>query len=203
MGQVLCQKLQCTGASLNKPPAYLLQSWALFTQRRCIIAEMAVRQFSTVGCSHRAKHLRLKDKLLCNSHRKLVLRLLKRCDASQLQYFFPHISCQRQSSYVTFVWSCNVALWDMSLYSATPSIRNASLSIHTVWFANTALLTLPPEAYLRQSEISPFATFETFTQRRRWRISTGSQHSNGSVTGTTVSLVTYSKCPLSGSPWAT
>ena len=34
-----------------------------------------------------------------------------------LLYFFPHISCQDSYSYyVTFVWSCNVALWDISLY---------------------------------------------------------------------------------------
>ena len=35
-------------------------------------------QFYADGYLHRAKHLHLKDEPLCNSHRKLVLRLLKR-----------------------------------------------------------------------------------------------------------------------------
>ena len=43
--------------------------------RRLIISAALVRQFSANGDSHRAKHLRLKDEPLCNSHRKAALRL--------------------------------------------------------------------------------------------------------------------------------
>ena len=50
-------------------------SVALFTQRICIISGAVVRQFSANGDSHRAKHLRLKDK-------PLALRLLKWHDSS-------------------------------------------------------------------------------------------------------------------------
>ena len=53
---------------------------ALFTRQCCIISAVVVRQFSTDGCSHRAKHLHLNDKPLCNLHRKPVLRPLKRRD---------------------------------------------------------------------------------------------------------------------------
>ena len=140
---------------------------APFTQSCRIIAAAVVCQFSAVGRSHRAKHLRLNDKLLCNT-RKPALQLLKRrdsirhdddvcvfsrcllsvskiflpvivvffgqkCDEElvgqaggqtgvrtllhiQLRYFFPHISCQRQLQLLHyFVWSCNSALWDISL----------------------------------------------------------------------------------------
>ena len=54
----------------------------LFTQRRRIISGVVVSQFSTNGDSHRSKHLRLKDKLLCNSHRMQVLWPLKRRDGT-------------------------------------------------------------------------------------------------------------------------
>ena len=40
----------------------------------------AVCQFSTIVCSHRAKQLQRKDKLLYKSHRKPALWLLKRRD---------------------------------------------------------------------------------------------------------------------------
>ena len=56
---------------------------ALFTQRRRIISAAVVRQFSAIGHSHRVKPLRLKDELLCNSHRKRTLRLLKRRDGTR------------------------------------------------------------------------------------------------------------------------
>ena len=39
-----------------------------------------------------------------------------------------------------------------------------------VWFANNTALILPPETDQRRSEISPLATPEAFTQRRRRRI---------------------------------
>ena len=36
---------------------------------------------------------------------------------ASLWYFFPDVNCQDSYSYyVTFVWSCSVALWDISLY---------------------------------------------------------------------------------------
>ena len=50
---------------------------AFLTQRRCIISGAVVHQFSADGDSHRAKQLRLKDDLLCNSHRKPALQFLK------------------------------------------------------------------------------------------------------------------------------
>ena len=55
----------------------LFTQLALFTQRLHIISGAVVRQFSSDGDSHRAKHLFLQ---VCNSHRKLALRLLKRRD---------------------------------------------------------------------------------------------------------------------------
>ena len=58
------------------------EDMALFTQRSCTIAAAAVRQFSTVGCSHGAKHHRLKDEPLCNSGRKPMLWLLERLDGT-------------------------------------------------------------------------------------------------------------------------
>ena len=48
---------------------------------------------------------------------------------------------------------------------------------------NNAALILPPEADLRQSEISPLPTSETFTQRTLHRIGAGSPHANSSVNG--------------------
>ena len=45
-----------------------------------------------------------------------------------------------------------------------------------VQFTNAA-----PEAHQCQSKISPLAT--SFTQRRRWRIGTGTPHSKGGVNG--------------------
>ena len=51
------------------------------TQLRRIISGVVVRQFS--DDSHRAKHLRLKDEPLCNSHREPALRLLKRRDGTR------------------------------------------------------------------------------------------------------------------------
>ena len=60
----------------------------------------------------------------------------------QLQYFFARIDSY--SYYITFVWWCNIALWDISLYlvelstcvvirhqTDMPSIPAAGLSIHT------------------------------------------------------------------------
>ena len=54
---------------------------AFFIQHLHIISGALVRQFSTNGDWHRAKHL--KDEPLCNSHRKPVLQLLKRCDGTR------------------------------------------------------------------------------------------------------------------------
>ena len=59
-----------------------LEVVAPFTQRRCINATAAVHQFSAIGHSQRAKHLRLKDEPLCNSQRKPVLWLLKSRDGT-------------------------------------------------------------------------------------------------------------------------
>ena len=55
---------------------------ALFTQRRRIISGAVVHQFSAYDNSHRAKHLCLKDELLCNSHREPALWLLQRDDGT-------------------------------------------------------------------------------------------------------------------------
>ena len=52
-------------------------SLAPFTQRSHIIAAAVACQYSTIGSSHRAKHFRLEDELLFNSHRKPPLWLLK------------------------------------------------------------------------------------------------------------------------------
>ena len=64
-----------------------------------------------------------------------------------LRYFFAYVSCKDSYSYyVTFVWSCNVALCDISLYFVElgtcvvirPSNRHAldmhSWLIHSHWF---------------------------------------------------------------------
>ena len=55
----------------------MVKTVALFTQHLCIFSGAVVRLFSADGDSHRVKHLRL---TACNSHRKLALRLLERCD---------------------------------------------------------------------------------------------------------------------------
>ena len=52
-------------------------------RKRCIISAAVDRQFSADGDSHRVKHLRLKDKLLCNAHRRPALGLLKRRDGTR------------------------------------------------------------------------------------------------------------------------
>ena len=51
-------------------------------------------QFSADGCSHRAKHLRLKDEPLCNSQRKLALQLLKMTTSVCFQGVSQVSSCQ-------------------------------------------------------------------------------------------------------------
>ena len=48
---------------------------------------------------------------------------------------------------------------------------------------NNVALILPPKADQCRSKISPLSASETFTQRRVWRIDTGSPHANGSVNG--------------------
>ena len=58
-----------------------------------------------------------------------------------------------------------------------------------VRFGSTAPLILPPEVDLHQREISPLASSETFTQRRRRRIGAGSLHPNGSVNGASVTIL--------------
>ena len=55
-------------------------------------------------------------------------------------------------------------------------------------FASDGPLILPPEEYQHWSEISPLAASETFTQRRRRRIGTGSPHPNSSVNGARVGI---------------
>ena len=67
------------GTAVHIPPDTI----APFTQRSCIIAAGVVRQFSTFGYSHSAKHLHLKDEPLFNSHRKPALQLLKRRDGTR------------------------------------------------------------------------------------------------------------------------
>ena len=57
-----------------------------------------------------------------------------------------------------------------------------------VLFANAEPLILAPEVDQHQSEISPLAASETFTQRRVRRIDAGSWHSMGSVNGASVCL---------------
>ena len=94
------------------------------------------------------------------------------------------------SYYVTFVWSCNVALWDISLYLVkwrtcvvirlVRPIRPCSAP-PAYSFTNNAVLILPPEADQRRSKISPLSSSETFTQRRVQRIGAGSPYANGSV----------------------
>ena len=99
------------------------------------------------------------------------------------------------SYYVTFVWSCNVAVWDISLYLVecrtcavirlvrlTPPRCNPPAYPFTLGrFTNNEALILPPEADQCRSRISPLSASETFTQRRVRRISAGSPHANGSV----------------------
>ena len=58
----------------------MVKTVALFTQHLCIFSGAVVRLFSADGDSHRVKHLRL---TACNSHRKLALRLLERCDGAR------------------------------------------------------------------------------------------------------------------------
>ena len=55
----------------------MAETLALFTQRRRIIAAVALCQFSTVVCSNKTKQLRYEDAPVCNSHRKPALRSLK------------------------------------------------------------------------------------------------------------------------------
>ena len=77
----------------------------------------------------------------------------------------------------------------------TPSISKALASPFTlVRFANNMALTLPPEAEKHQSEISPLAASETFTQRRRQRIGAESPHANSSVNGATDFLLSVLRC---------
>ena len=58
----------------------------------------------------------------------------------------------------------------------TPMLHPAGLSIHTGLVHQCCALIPPPEADQHQSEISPLATSDTFTQRRRQRIGAGSPH---------------------------
>ena len=74
------QRLCVKRASVLHLCRFSCKSLALFTQPFRIIYGAEVRQFSTDGEAHRAKHLCLH---VCNSHRKLALWLLKRHDSTR------------------------------------------------------------------------------------------------------------------------
>ena len=109
-------------------------------------------------------------------------------------FFVIYVAKHSYSYHTTAVWFCDVGLWDIYLYLlgwrtcvvirlTSPWYAMLAYPFTLVWFANTALLILPPEAGQRQSEISPLATSETFTYRPRWRTGAGSPHPNGGVKG--------------------
>ena len=106
-------------------------------------------------------------------------------------FFFPHISCQRQSYCIT----ADISLYfverrTLCSYQTVRSTRPCSVPLAypftLVQLANSAPLILLPEANRHQRIIPPLATSETFTQRRMRRIGAGSLHSKGSVNGATV-----------------
>ena len=103
-------------------------------------------------------------------------------------YFFPYTSCQRQLQLLRyFMGPFSVFRWvkDLCSYqtigSTRPRYTPLDYPFTLVWFANNTALILPPETDQRRSEISPLATPEAFTQKRRWRIGAGSLHVNGSM----------------------
>ena len=72
---------------MNMYTALSADSWMLALDtvaltRSCrIISAVEVRQFSAVICSHRTKQLWRKNEPVCNSHRKPMIRILKRRDS--------------------------------------------------------------------------------------------------------------------------
>ena len=136
MSGLCCSQRLCT-AWAQRP------SLALFTQCLRIISGAMVRQFSANDDSHRAKHLvsvgradgcgdlfssqtlgELKffaSDRCCFSGRNVPKRTDRRTDTYSCSVFF--LTCVAEDSYsynVTFVLSCNVALWDISLLSEGP-----------------------------------------------------------------------------------
>ena len=128
---------------------------------------MAVRQFSAVGHLHRAKQDHLKDKLLCNSHKKLVLQLLKRHDGT------------RHDDDVCVLSRCFPGT------PLSPLIRAADLFIHTgsvsQYYASDTTSSGVSEP---EQHFTPRCS-ERFPQR--WRTGAGSPHPNGTVNGASVS----------------
>ena len=79
------EETKSMGVILPKSTRYLCNNVivAPFTKRCRIITTVLGHQFSTTGHSYRAKQCRCKNDLLCNSHRKQALRLLKRRDSTR------------------------------------------------------------------------------------------------------------------------
>ena len=102
-GPQLCDGLPARDAALSISSNHRLYTKAekamdaatytvvLFTQRRHIIATVAVRQFSVAVCSHRAKQLWRKDKPLCYLHSKAALWLLMRHDGYKSLWWPLHV----------------------------------------------------------------------------------------------------------------
>ena len=100
------------------------------------------------------------------------------------------------SYYISFVWSYDVALWDISPYlvewgtcvvirllrPTRPRSVSPAYPFTLGQFTNNTAVRLPPETDQRRNEISPSAS-GTFPQRRLLRIGVGSPHANSSVNG--------------------
>lgn len=93
---------------------------------------------------------------------------------------FSSLSCQ--SYYVTFVWSCNIALWGISLDFVERRIcvvirladqHATTLSHRLTHHTDSVQQCCTSDTTM---EISPLAASETFTQKV-WRIGAGSLHS--------------------------
>ena len=146
------------------------ESGPFFSKQCHIVSAALVRQFSTNGDSHRAKHLRLKDEPLCKSHRKPALRLLKRRDGTR----------------------------DFVVFSRCfPCVPPVNLNLRTAYNHMDAVIMCCDWDLDQPNilEISQLAASETFTQRRSQRIGAESPRANVKVN---VASERWSDCPRWG-----